>query len=128
MTNTTKKLMALMAVTLLASAAWVQAAKGDKNVIETAMKKYHKAPKGTDPVCKKAQDGKATKEELHGLVECYKAMANAKPSKGDLASWKEKCAKLITTSEALEQGKPGAAAEYKAAVNCKACHSAHRGE
>ena len=104
----------------------VLAAKSDKAVIETAMKKYHKAPKGTDPVCKRAQDGKATKEELHGLVECYKAMAAVKPPKGDDASWKDKTGKLLAAAQALQSGAPDGAAKYKEAVNCKACHSAHK--
>lgn len=43
------------------------AAKGEKDdPITEVMKKYHKAPKGTDPVCKRAIEGKATKEELQG--------------------------------------------------------------
>lgn len=101
------------------------AADHDK-VIEQVMKDYHKAPKGVDPICKKAVDGTATPEELKKLIAGYKAMAKTKPPQGDAASWKEKNAKLVSTSEALLKGGADARASYKEAVNCKACHSAHK--
>ena len=103
----------------------VQAEHHDE-VISKVMKDFHKAPKGVDPVSKKAGDGKATKEELKKLVEGYKAMAKAKPAKGTDASWKEKMTKLVAASEGLEKGLPDAAAKFKEAVNCKACHSEHK--
>ena len=96
--------------------------------IAVVMQKYHKAPKGVDPVCKRAIEGKATQDELKHLVEAYKIMAKSKPPHGDDASWKEKTALLIATSEALLKGSPDAAAKFKEAVNCKACHSAHKPE
>lgn len=90
------------------------------------MNTYHKAPKGTDPVCKKATDGKASPEELKKLVAAYKTLATAKPPKGDDASWKEKTGKLLAATESLQKGETGAVAKYKDAVNCKACHSVHK--
>lgn len=98
----------------------------DKDVIKDAMKKYHKAPEGTEPTCKKAVDGKASADEIKKLVESYKAMAKVKPPKGDDASWKEKMTKLVAAAEGLSKGGPEASAKYKEAVNCKACHSAHK--
>jgi hypothetical protein len=53
-------------------------------------------------------------------------MANARPPKGDDASWKDKCDKLLAGAEALASGAPDGLAKYKEAVNCKACHSAHK--
>ena len=45
--------------------AWqLHAADANNDVIKTVMKTYHKAPKGVDPVCKIASDGKATPEQL----------------------------------------------------------------
>ncbi len=114
---------------LLASGvlAWqVNAADAKEEPIKEVMKKYHKAPKGTDTIAKKAQDGTATKEELKGLVEGYKIVAKEKAPKGDAASWKEKTSKLLAAAQALQKGAPDAAAQYKEAVNCKACHSVHR--
>lgn len=116
-------------VTALAAGAWLSssfAAESEKNPVKDFMKAYHKAPKGVDPVCKKAGDGKATPEEIHKLIAGYKVMVAAKPAKGDQASWKEKTAKLLSAAEGLEKGGADALAKYKEAVNCKACHSAHK--
>jgi len=98
----------------------------DHEVIEKVMKDLHKAPKGVDPVCKKAADGTATKEELKKLLEGYQAMAKVKPPKGEAASWKEKNGALIAAVKGLQKGAPDAAAKFKEAVNCKSCHSAHK--
>jgi hypothetical protein len=116
------------AAAMLAASAlvWQLQAAEAKNVIKDAMKTYHKAPKGVDPVCKKATDGKASPEELTKLVECYAAMAAAKPPQGDEASWKDKTGKLLAAAQSLQKGEAGAVAKYKDAVNCKACHNVHK--
>ncbi len=103
-----------------------QAADAKEDAIKEVMKAYHRAPKGTDPVCKKASDGKATPEEIKRLVVGYTALVAAKPPKGDDVSWKEKTSKLLAATQSLEKGAPNAAAKYKEAVNCKACHSVHK--
>lgn len=127
MRKSTKPLAAAAALGLLAGFTTHTVLSADKpGPIKEAMQKFHKAPKGTDPVCKKAQEGTATKEELAGMVQAYTTMASAKPPQGDEASWKEKTAKLITAAKDLQAGKTGAVDAYKAAVNCKACHSVHR--
>lgn len=104
----------------------LQGATAKEDIIKEAMKAYHKAPKGVDPVHKKAADGHASADELKKLVACYKEIAAAKPPKGDMASWKEKTGKLLAASMALQKGEAGAAERYKEAVNCKACHSVHK--
>lgn len=93
-----------------------------KNPIKDAMQKYNKAPKGTDPVCKKAGAGTATKEEISGMLAAYKAMCAAKPPQGDQAKWTKLCTELVNATAALEKGTPGAADNFKKANNCKACH------
>ncbi|HXG48618.1 MAG TPA: hypothetical protein VNO52_13405 [Methylomirabilota bacterium] len=98
----------------------------DHEMIEEIMKKYHKAPEGTDPVCKKASNGKASAEELKQLVAAYEKLTTTKPPKGEMASWKEKTSKLLAAAKDLHAGKPGAVEKYKEAVNCKACHSVHK--
>jgi len=97
-----------------------------KNPTKDFMKAYHKAPKGVDPVCKKASEGKATADELSKLVAGYKAMSAAKPPKGEESSWKDKTTKLLEAAQALEKGAPDGTARYKEALNCKGCHSAHK--
>lgn len=90
--------------------------------IKDAMQKYHKAPKGTDPVCKKAGAGQASKEEVKGMLAAYHAMASAKPPQGDEAIWKTKVAALVKATEALDSGAADGPTQYKTASNCKACH------
>ena len=90
------------------------------------MKKYHKAPRGTDPVAKRAQEGKATPQELKELAAGYHAMVKDKPPQGDATSWKEKTTKLASAADALVKGEPGAPERYKDAVSCKACHDVHK--
>ncbi len=97
-----------------------------KDPIKEAMKLYHKAPEGTDPTCKKALEGKASADDLKKLVAAYKEMAKTKPPKGDDASWKDKMTKLVAAAEGLGKGGAEASAKYKEAVNCKACHTAHK--
>ena len=128
MTNTTKKFIAFTAVAGLMAGVWSKAAGADKSPIKEVMKQCHKAPEGTDPLCKKASDGAASPEEIKKLVSGYKILAKAKPPKGDDASWKEKTSKLLAVTQALQKGAPDAVAQYKAAVNCKACHSVHKPE
>ncbi len=98
----------------------------ESNPTKEFMKKFHKAPKGVDPICKKATDGKASPAELAGLVAGYKAMTTAKPPKGDEASWKEKTSKVLEAVVALQKGAADGVAKYKEAANCKACHTAHK--
>ena len=124
---TTLSIIAGTAVILAASVfvSTLNAAEGS-NPTKEFMKKFHKAPKGVDPICKKATDGKASPAELAGLVAGYKAMTTAKPPKGDDASWKEKTTKVLEAAMALQKGAADGAAKYKEALNCKACHSAHK--
>lgn len=122
-------LLAVCVTGLLAGGAinWqLNAAESNEDAIKEVMKTYHKAPKGTDAICKKALDGKASPEELKKLVASYKVLITTKAPKGDAASWKEKTTKLLAAAQSLEKGETDAANKYKEAVNCKACHSAHK--
>lgn len=114
--------LSMMATSTLTSSA----AEDDHEVIEEVMKTFHKAPKGVDPVSKKAADGKASAEEIKRLVEAYAKMAKTSPPKGDAAGWKEKTSKLLAATKDLQAGKDMALEKFREAVNCKACHSAHK--
>ncbi|MCB1078527.1 MAG: hypothetical protein KDM64_11935 [Verrucomicrobiae bacterium] len=96
------------------------------DVIEDFMKEYHKAPKGTDPVCKKATNGAASADELAGLLKGYQAICAEAPPKGEKADWVKKCQALVAAVKGLQAGDAGAADAYKKAVNCKGCHSEHK--
>ena len=115
-----------IAVSLVTSISHAADAGKPKYTIKEVMKELHKAPQGTDPVCKKAGNGSASKEEIAKLVEYYKSLPGQKPPQGDEASWKAKSTALLHAAEALQAGKPDASKEYAKAVNCKACHSVHK--
>ncbi len=106
----------------------LNAADANDDIIKQVMKDFHKAPKGVDPICKKATEGTASMEEIKKLIECYKTLAKTKAPQGEAASWTEKTRKLVETSQALPKGGADAQAKYKEAVNCKACHSLHKPE
>lgn len=112
----------------LAVAVVSSVAEEKSNPTKEFMKKYHKAPQGTDPVMKRAAMGKATPAELKELAAGYKAMTTAKPPRGEMASWKEKTSKAAAAAEALVKGDPDALERFKNATNCKACHSEHKPE
>jgi hypothetical protein len=94
--------------------------------IADAMKFAHKAPKGEKKVSDKIIDGTVSEEDLKKTLDLYKAMADTPPPKGDAAAFKEKVAKLISATEDVLAKKDGAAAAYKEAVDCKACHKEFR--
>lgn len=129
MTRTQYTALAALATVTLSTTLCVwklQAADAEPATVKDVMKAYHKAPEGVDPICKKALASKATPEELKKLVAGYRVLAKAKAPKGDEASWKDKTSKLLAAAEAVEKHEPDAIPRYKEAINCKACHSAHK--
>ena len=98
------------------------AAGGD--VIKTVMKTYHKPD---DALCKKVGAGTATDAELATLLKAYQDMCAATPPKGDKAAWVTKCQALIGAVKKVQAKDAAGAAAYKTAVNCKACHTDHKG-
>ena len=111
---------------IIAVASFVIAA--ESNPIKKAMDCAHKAPKGEKKICEKIVGGTATEAEVKTALDAYKGMADCKPPRGDEAEFKAKVAKLIGATEDVLAKKDGAAAEYKAAVNCKECHSKFKPE
>lgn len=84
------------------------------------------AHKGKESMAAKVRDGKGTPDEINTLLRFYKFMATQKPPQGDEAGWKTKTAALVAAAEKLKKGDAGATEAYKTAVNCKACHDAHK--
>ena len=75
-----------------------------------------------DKLVDKFEKDTATKEEKEKLLEGYESMLKQKPPKGDEADWKKKCEALV---KAVKDGdKDG----LKKAMDCKACHDAHKGK
>lgn len=94
-----------------------------KYTTKEVMKTLHK---GQDNIAKHVSQGAGTKEEIEKLVEYYASLPLNEPPKGDKASWSAKSTALLKAAQDLKAGKPNALAGYKQAVNCKACHSAHK--
>jgi hypothetical protein len=99
------------------------AAAKPKYTIKEIMKKAHK---GDDCTVKHVLKGQGTKEELKELLEYYQVLPQLEPPTGSPASWKEKTAKLLQSTESLNKGEAGSMEAFKAAVNCKACHDVHK--
>lgn len=114
----------IVAATL--SAVTFAFAEGDDNPIKQAMSFAHKAPKGEKKLNEKIAEGTAPEADIQKALDLYKAMADSKPPKGDAAAFKEKTVKLIAATEEVIAKKPDGVEHYKAAVDCKACHSEHR--
>lgn len=114
------------ALASLVAFATVSSRGADDKVISDFMKKYHKAPQGTDPTCKKVGAGTATDAELAELLKGYQDICAIDPPKGEKAAWVEKCQALVKAVKAVQAKETGAADAYKKAVNCKSCHSVHK--
>jgi hypothetical protein len=97
--------------------------KAPKHEIAKIMKEGHK---GDTALVQKVIKGQASDEEKKLLVEYYQSLAEYTPKKGTAASWKTKTTALITAAEGVVAGKPQATNALKQAVNCKACHTAHK--
>ena len=98
----------------------------DDNPIQKAMKFAHSAPRGQKKLNEKIVEGTASDADVGKALAMYKAMADTKPPKGDPTAFKEKTNKLVAATEEVVAKKPEAVEHYKAAVDCKACHSEHR--
>lgn len=99
-------------------------APGGSDVIKTAMKQYHKPD---DALCKKVAGGTASDAELAEMLKTYQAICAATPPKGDKAAWVVKCQALIGAVKKIQAKDASGVAAFKTAVNCKACHTEHKG-
>jgi len=96
-----------------------------KYTIKEVMKMAHA---GDNALAKKVTSGKASQEDKKKLVDLYTALAADTPKKGDAESWKDKTGALLDAAKAVEDGKDGAAKDLKKAMDCKACHTVHKGK
>jgi hypothetical protein len=110
-----------VAVVLGVSGAWLaasRAADDDAEEPKFTVKQVMQLHK--DKLHEKFQDGSASEEDKKKLLEGYEALTKNKPPKGAEDSWKEK------TEALLKAVKDDDVEAYKKAVNCGACHSAHK--
>jgi hypothetical protein len=119
--------MAVMALGLVGGLSMFRAADEEpKYSIEEVMEKAHKAKKGQTSLFKTVVDGKANAEQKKQLVEYYEALAKNKPEKGSAADWKKRTTAILTAAKQVANGNDGARVQLGRAVNCKACHQAHK--
>ena len=99
------------------------------------MKAAHMGDKknNVEPLHKVVLAGKGTHENaLTELLKLVQSVAlSTTPPKGDAESWKEAPPgrRMVSAAEELDKGdkpSPEAIADYKKAVDCRACHSQHR--
>ena len=121
-----KAILAFCTAIIAVASLSVSLQAADDKVISEVMKEYHKAPKGTDPIAKKAAKGEASTSEVSKLLRGYKSMAKVEPPKGEADAWNERMTKLITATEELKEGKDGAVDAFAKAGDCKACHTEHK--
>ena len=95
----------------------------DKTTIKDVMKV---AMKGK--LCEKVAKGEASEQEKKQLAGLFAALHENKPPKGEQSSWDEKTKALVDAANDVLAGKEGAGDKLKAAANCMACHSAHKGK
>jgi hypothetical protein len=122
---------AVAALPLVLSMAWVSLSSGadEKEIpIKDVMKKAHTAKKGEKKLCEKVAGGTATKDEKQQLLDLYTALSKNKPPKGEADSWKEKTDALVAAAKACVADDKDGPDKLKKAVNCKACHEAHKGK
>ncbi|MGE3313291.1 MAG: hypothetical protein AB7O66_25270 [Limisphaerales bacterium] len=116
--------LAAIALAAYATTSLVQGAdKAPKYTVSEVMKAINK---GEDNICKRVSQGKASKEDIAKMVEYYESLPLNKAPKGEQKSWEEKTAALVKAAKSVKAGDADGLAKFKEAVNCKACHSAHK--
>lgn len=105
---------------LTMAATWMVAVivADDKDKPKYTIKEVMKLHK--EKLHEKFAEGKASKEDKEKLIEAYEAMGKNPAPKGDAKEWKAKADALV---KALKDDDKDA---FKKAVNCGACHGAHK--
>jgi len=92
--------------------------------IADVMSDFHE---GETSIANQAKRGEAEADDLQRMLENYLALVDLSPPQGPPDSWKEKTTNLVEATQSLIAGEEGAIESYRLAVDCKACHSVHRG-
>jgi hypothetical protein len=121
----------LVAVSLLSAVAYPAADKDQeapKYSIKQVMSQAHRKPdKSSTSLSDKVVDGKASKDEQTKLLELYTALGGNKPPKGETEAWKDRANAITTAIKDVMDGKDGSDVDLRKALNCKGCHTSHRG-
>lgn len=123
MSRLTRAVAVLAVAVMFVSIGATPSAADEKMSIESIMEKGHK---GKESPVQTIAAGKADEKLIKQFLTYYEFMGTQKPPLGDEAAWKKKTGAVVEALKALEAKKPGAADAFKAATNCKACHSEHK--
>jgi uncharacterized membrane protein len=92
--------------------------------ISDFMIEYHK---GKNSLAAQTREGRADRDRVRVMVNRYRIMANVTPPKGSVEDWKIRVEELVESGNFFFlSGGPEAVDRYNAAVDCRACHTAHR--
>jgi hypothetical protein len=114
--------VAILLAAVLIGTGDVGAGKDPKFTIKQVMKEAHK-----EGLLKKVAAGKGDKADAEKLLELYIALAANKPPMGDAESWKKFTDGMVAAAKVAVKGGDDAGKLLKKAVNCGACHKAHKG-
>lgn len=92
-----------------------------KHTIKEIMKEHKKGA-----LKDKVLEGTASADEKKKLVELYTELGKSKPPKGSEENWKKLSDALVKAAKEVADGKDSGIDDLKKAVNCGACHSAHK--
>ncbi len=112
-------LAALLATIVAGCATAPKPSKDIHEVMETGFK-------GKESLSARITGGNGSAADHQAMVDLTYQLTLNKPPMGDLASWTEKTTALHAAAKALAANQPMALDGWKAAVNCKACHSVHK--
>jgi hypothetical protein len=82
--------------------------------------------KGKTSIAARLSENMGTEADKMRMVYLTQQLALNQPPRGDLASWTQKTTALNLAAVALERNSPDALVTWKAAVDCKKCHSLHK--
>ena len=73
-----------------------------------------------------APQGKLSDDDLNQMLELYGLMVALPPPKGDKQHFQQLTQSLIAATKGLLAKSPGADDDFRAAADCKSCHTQHR--
>lgn len=110
---------------LIASFLIVGASVRADDTIKDVMKEGFK---GKESIAAKIGKGEASDAEKKKMAELVAKLIGTKPPQGDAKGWTDRIGKLDVAAKAIAAGKSDAAELWKAAANCKSCHTDHKPE
>lgn len=82
--------------------------------------------KGKGSMAARIGDNTASQADKMRMVYLTQQLALNKAPKGDAASWELKTAKLNRAAIGIQDNLPDSLEVWRAAADCKACHSIHK--